>query len=134
MAITEQPTAEMPSPAGDKIGAAHSTKIQTLTTLTMWLERRLLRAFRKEYEHKKIAFILDDAARHRGIVDGWKSLVKTTEAANAALLRDLGAETITAQHHVLRKDFVVAEGGAQFARAPRPPSLHGKQKQKRAAR
>ena len=120
--ITEQPTAEMLFPAGDKKEADYHKNTNS-DVLMKWLKCRLWPAFRETYGDRKMILILDNTPYHHGMADDWESPLKATKAVNAARLRDLGLKTISIQRGGVRKDFAVPKEGAEFARAPRGPSL-----------
>lgn len=120
--ITEQPTAEMLFPAGEKDPSDYHKNMDA-EVFMKWLKMRLLPAFRAKYEEKKMILILDNAAYHHGMPDEWKSPLKATKAINAALLRDLGVETITVRRDGVRKTFAVPGEGKWFVRAPRGPTI-----------
>lgn len=117
--ISELPTAEMLFPAGEKTGADD----MDAETFMKWMKRRLVPAFREKYGDKEMILVLDNASYHHGMADDWKSPLKATKAVNAALLRDLGVNTITVRRDGEFKNFAVPKEGVYFERAPRGPSL-----------
>ena len=121
MPIKPEPTVEMLFPARDKIEADYHRNMDS-EVFMKWLERRLLPAFRDKYGDKKMILILDNAPYHHGMARNWKSPLKATKAANAALLRELGVGTITIQRGWVHNEFAVPEEKAGFARAPRGPT------------
>ena len=113
-------TAEMLFEAGEKSADSDYHKNMDADMFEQWLEKRFLPTFRKKYPGKRAILVLDNAAYHHGMPEGWKSPLQDSKEANAARLRELKVDAI----HVLtgvgleNVEFQVPAEGEKWARHP----------------
>lgn len=79
------------------------------------LDRRLLPASRDKYEDKKIILILDKPPYHHMMTTTGQSPLMATKAVSPALLRKLGAGTISVLRGSVHNDSAGPEVSAGFA-------------------
>ena len=127
LTIKEEPTCEMLFPAGDKTDGDYHKNMDA-DVFMKWVEKRLVPAFKARYGDRKMVLILDNAAYHHGMADGWKSPLKATKDDNTALLQELGAKSIDTIRNGKRMRHLVPARGESFARAPKGPTVDELQK------
>ena len=120
--IAELPTAEMMFPAGEKSSLGDYHKNMNADMFMLWLKRRLIPTFKVLYPGKKMILILDNAAYHHGMSDGWKSPLQATKAENLRTLRQLEQRQIRVPRDGVMLNFEVPCDGQSFKVYPNGPS------------
>ncbi|CAN0085238.1 unnamed protein product, partial [Sphacelaria rigidula] len=115
-------TAEMLFEAGEKSATSDYHKNMDADMFEQWLEKRFLPTFQKKHPEKRVILVLDNAAYHHGMPEGWKSPLQDTKEANADRLRLLGVDAIDAQTDLGIRHFKVPAENAKWAPAPSGPS------------
>lgn len=123
LVISEEKTAEMLFPAGKKKSEDYHENMDC-NVFMRWLEKRLWSTFKAMYgEDKKIILILDNAAYHHGMEEGWKSPLKMSKKEDAALLRDLGIAEINIARKGESMKFEISCKDGAFANKSKGPTM-----------
>ncbi|CAN0285249.1 unnamed protein product, partial [Ectocarpus fasciculatus] len=130
--IKTEETAEMIYPAGEKSADADYHKNMDADTFMKWMEHRLVPAFKRRYPDKQMILVMDNAAYHHGMPEGWAAPLQSSKKANLATLRelqenqlDLVAEEvygINVSRDGEIKGFALPLDGQEFAHYPAGPS------------
>lgn len=88
-----------------------------------WLNKRLWPTFKAMFGEKKMTLILDNAAYHHGMEEGWESPLKVSKTEVAALLRDLNLTQFNVTRNGKEMGFHGPCKDGAFANKPKGPTI-----------